>query len=177
MGGFASSSRVSDSLASETHPAYRGQRMPRSDINSSYQEQVDVYSVTSGGGMMYRGGPGVIETSGHASNGTGRLYLTAAQVALQQQQQNIIDHDHINAAQQQHLQQQQQQQQQYLTSPSQPHILHSPLMVRSQPQQMNNLVLQQQQQQQQHHQQQQHMNGLNVGFEDVLQHGFLPAPN
>merc|ERR1719348_2501665 len=53
----------------------------------------------------------------------------------QQQQQNIIDHDHINAAQQQHLQQQQQQQQQqYLTSPSQPHILHSPLMVRSQPQ-------------------------------------------
>jgi len=223
--GFASSSRVSDSLASETHPAYRGQRMQRSDINSSDQEQVDVYSVTSGGGMMYRGGPGVIETSGHASNGTGRLYLTAAQVALQQQlkskhaelsrrialqqaellrlgeqlaltyrdpnnaiynqqqqqqqqQQNIIDHDHINAAQQQHLQQQQQQQQQqYLTSPSQPHILHSPLMVRSQPQQMNNLVLQQQQQQQQHHQQQQHMNGLNVGFEDVLQHGFLPAPN
>ena len=78
--GFASSSRVSDSLASETHPAYRGQRMPRSDINSSDQEQVDVYSVTSGGGMMYRGGPGVIETSGHASNGTGRLYLTAAQV-------------------------------------------------------------------------------------------------
>ena len=80
--GFASSSRVSDSLASETHPAYRGQRIPRSDINSSDQEQVDVYSVTSGGGMMYRGGPGVIETGGHASNGTGRLYLTAAQVRI-----------------------------------------------------------------------------------------------
>ena len=56
--------------------------MQRSDINSSDQEQVDVYSVTSGGGMMYRGGPGVIETSGHASNGTGRLYLTAAQVRV-----------------------------------------------------------------------------------------------
>merc|ERR1712029_1298330 len=157
-----------------------------------------------GGGHVSGGSAGIID-------GGGRLCLTPAQVALQQQlkskhaelsrrialqqaellrlgeqlaltyrdpnnaiynqqqqqQQNIIDHDHINAAQQQqHLQQQQQQQQQYLTSPSQPHILQSPMMGRSQPQQMTNLVLQQQQQQHQ----QQHMNGMNVGFEDVLQH-------
>merc|ERR1719471_2844188 len=199
--GFASSSRVSDSLASETHPAYRGQRMPRSDINSSDQEQVDVYSVTSGGGMMYRGGPGVIETSGHASNGTGRLYLTAAQVALQQQlkskhaelsrriamqqaellrlgEQLALTYNDPGSyfPQQQQQQQQshlsvtipQQQQQQYFAPPQpsplplqSPHNMRPPLQ---QQQQMNNVVIQQQQQQ---------LTGMDIVYDEVLQHQFL----
>ena len=64
---------------------------------SSDQEQVDTFSVTSGGGVMYRGGGGggLMDTGGggagqvsggaSGSGGSGRLYLTPAQMALQQQ--------------------------------------------------------------------------------------------
>ena len=44
---------------------------------SSDQDQVDTFSVTSGGSMMYRGGGG-----GGASEGGGRVYLTPAQVGI-----------------------------------------------------------------------------------------------
>ena len=89
--GFASSSRMTDSLASESgHPAFRGgaraQVMTGAGPASvaSDQDQVDTYSVTSGGSIMYRGP----EAGDQADQGAGagdRIYLTPAQVALQTQ--------------------------------------------------------------------------------------------
>ena len=85
--GFASSSRMTDSLASEGHPAFRGGNRPPvmggggAPSVASDQDQVDTYSVTSGGSIMYRE-PGHQETD----QGPGdRVYLTPAQVALQTQ--------------------------------------------------------------------------------------------
>ena len=88
--GFASSSRMTDSLASEGHPAFRGgggngNRPPVMAVGgppsvASDQDQVDTYSVTSGGSIMYRE-PGHQEDQGPGD----RVYLTPAQVALQTQ--------------------------------------------------------------------------------------------
>ena len=88
--GFASSSRMTDSLASEGHPAFRGgggngNRPPvmaggGPPSVASDQDQVDTYSVTSGGSIMYRE-PGLQEDQGPGD----RVYLTPAQVALQTQ--------------------------------------------------------------------------------------------
>merc|ERR1719362_1430321 len=86
----ASSSRMTDSLASEGHPAFRGgggngNRPPvmaggGPPSVASDQDQVDTYSVTSGGSIMYRE-PGLQEDQGPGD----RVYLTPAQVALQTQ--------------------------------------------------------------------------------------------
>ena len=99
--GFASSSRMSDSLASEGHPAFRGggRQASRCEMSggggapslggggapsvTSDQDQVDAFSVTSGGSMMYRGpGQGDQQAGGGDAD---RIYLTPAQGALQTQ--------------------------------------------------------------------------------------------
>merc|ERR1719270_2553828 len=214
--GFASSSRMSDSHTSDTgHPAYRSQRLggARCDMSTvSDQDQVDTYSVTSGGSIIYRSEAGGGHVSGGSAgiiDGGGRLYLTPAQVALQQQlkskhaelsrrialqQAELLrlgeqlaltyrDPGNYYTQQQQppdphlaglNLQQQpppaSQQPPQYLTSPAPagpPVIQQSPILVRSQQQQLNNVVIQ--------HQQQQHMNGMDVSYDDVLQHPYLPT--
>ena len=76
--GFASSSRMTDSLASEGHPAFRGgggngNRPPvmaggGPPSVASDQDQVDTYSVTSGGSIMYRE-PGLQEDQGPGGGG------------------------------------------------------------------------------------------------------------
>ena len=93
--GFASSSRMTDSLASEGHPAFRaggGRPSVMTGVGTasvtSDQDQVDTYSVTSGGSIMYRepGHRGAEDQDQGAGAGAGdRIYLTPAQVALQTQ--------------------------------------------------------------------------------------------
>ena len=92
--GFASSSRMSDTHTTHTAEgvsAYRGHRMiqpsgGRSEIASS-EDQLDTYSVTSGGSLIY---PGMSESASMSgvNSGAGNsagIYLTPAQMALQQQ--------------------------------------------------------------------------------------------
>ena len=69
--------------------AYRGHRMlqpsGRSEIASS-EDQMDSFSVTSGGSLIYPGMSESASMSGLASGGGNLgLYLTPAQTALQQQ--------------------------------------------------------------------------------------------
>jgi len=214
--GFASSSRMSDSHTSDGHPAYRSQRLARCDMSD--QDQVDTYSVTSGGSIIYRseaaaaGSRGSVSGSGSGMvDGGGRLYLTPAQVALQHQ----LKSKHAELSRRIALQQAEllrlgeqlaltyrdpgsyynqpappdpqlgglnlhqhlspaptpsQPPPQYLSvSPAPPVIQPSPILVRSQPQppqQLNNVVIQQHQQ---------HMNGMDVSYDDVLQHPYLPT--
>lgn len=90
--GFASSSRMSDTHTTHTAEgvsAYRGHRMlqpsGRSEIASS-EDQMDSFSVTSGGSLIYPGMSESASMSGLASGGgNSGLYLTPAQTALQQQ--------------------------------------------------------------------------------------------
>ena len=90
--GFASSSRMTDSLASEGHPAFRGGGRPSVMAGvgtasvTSDQDQVDTYSVTSGGSIMYREPGHRVSEAGDQDQAAGdRIYLTPAQVALQTQ--------------------------------------------------------------------------------------------
>ena len=91
--GFASSSRMSDTHTADgvsSVSAYRGHRMiqpsGRSEIASS-EDQMDSFSVTSGGSLIYPGLSESASMSGVASGtgGNSGLYLTPAQMALQQQ--------------------------------------------------------------------------------------------
>ena len=96
--GFASSSRMSDTHTSDGHPAYRGHRLAQVSVSGgagaggrselSADDQLDTFSVTSGGSLIY---PGLSEVSpvvtcaAGAAPANARLYLTPAQMALQQQ--------------------------------------------------------------------------------------------
>ena len=81
--GWATSSRMSDSVTSDSHPAHRAgarpglARLGRAKISGAEDhcmDQMDSFSVSSAGG--YGGG---VEPPGQ------RIYLTPAQVALQEQ--------------------------------------------------------------------------------------------
>ena len=79
--GWATSSRMSDSVTSDSHPAHRAgaglARVGRAKIStedSHCMDQMDSFSVSSAGGY------GGVEAAGG-----GRVYLTPAQVALQEQ--------------------------------------------------------------------------------------------
>lgn len=80
---------MSDTHTAEGVSAYRGHRMiqpsGRSEIASS-EDQLDSFSVTSGGSLIY---PGLSESASMSTVGAGGgnsgLYLTPAQMALQQQ--------------------------------------------------------------------------------------------
>ena len=81
--GWATSSRMSDSVTSDSHPAHRAgaglARAGRAKISSAEDhcmDQMDSFSVSSAGGY----GAGGAEAAGG-----GRVYLTPAQVALQEQ--------------------------------------------------------------------------------------------
>ena len=78
--GWATSSRMSDSVTSDSHPAHRaGASLARAGrakmaaAEDHCMDQMDSFSVSSAGGY---GGP---------EPGGGRVYLTPAQVALQEQ--------------------------------------------------------------------------------------------
>ena len=89
---------MSDTHTSDGHPAYRGHRLAQVSVSGgagaggrselSADDQLDTFSVTSGGSLIY---PGLSEVSpvvtcaAGAAPANARLYLTPAQMALQQQ--------------------------------------------------------------------------------------------